>query len=207
MTFSLWRLLLCVLMGYLIGCISPSYLIGRKKGYDVRTSGSCNAGASNTVIMAGKAAGIFVALFDILKATAACKLGAALLPELEYAWQIAGVSCVAGHMFPVFLGFRGGKGFACLGGVVLAHSAKVFLLMLALAVLYRLSVELYRHLDRLHVGYLACVLWLNDRQLGRRCDPCDPVCADLHKAHGELPPHQPRRGAEAELPVEKGHRA
>lgn len=38
-------------MGYLIGCISPSYLIGRKKGYDVRTSGSCNAGASNTVSM------------------------------------------------------------------------------------------------------------------------------------------------------------
>lgn len=113
-------------MGYLIGCISPSYLIGRKKGYDVRTSGSCNAGASNTVIMAGKAAGIFVALFDILKATAACKLGAVLLPELEYAWQITGVSCVVGHMFPVFLGFRGGKGFACLGGVVLAHSAKVF---------------------------------------------------------------------------------
>lgn len=53
-------------MGYLIGCISPSYLIGRKKGYDVRTSGSCNAGASNTVIMAGKAAGIFVALFDMV---------------------------------------------------------------------------------------------------------------------------------------------
>ena len=100
-------------MGYLIGCISPSYLIGRKKGYDVRTSGSCNAGASNTVIMAGKAAGIFVALFDILKATAACKLGAVLLPELEYAWQITGVSCVIGHMFPVFLGFRGGKGVLC----------------------------------------------------------------------------------------------
>lgn len=83
----------------------------------------------------GQGAGIFVALFDILKATAACKLGAVLLPELEYAWQITGVSCVVGHMFPVFLGFRGGKGFACLGGVVLAHSAKVFLLMLAIAVL------------------------------------------------------------------------
>ena len=109
-------------MGYLIGCISPSYLIGRKKGYDVRTSGSCNAGASNTVIMAGKA-------------TAACKLGAVLLPELEYAWQITGMSCVVGHIFPVFLGFRGGKGFACRGGMVLAHSAKVFLLMLAIAVL------------------------------------------------------------------------
>ena len=36
---------------------------------------------------------------------------------------------------------------------------------------------------------------------------CDPLCAGLHKAHGEFPPHQPRRGAEIELPVEKGHRA
>lgn len=96
-------------MGYLIGCISPSYLIGRKKGYDVRTSGSCNAGASNTVIMAGKAAGIFVALFDILKATAACKLGAVLLPELEYAWQITGVSCVVGHMFRCFWAFAAAR--------------------------------------------------------------------------------------------------
>ena len=139
MTIGLWRLFLCVLMGYLIGCISPAYLIGRKKGYDVRTSGSCNAGASNTIIMAGKAAGIFVALFDIAKAAAACRLGAALLPELEYAGQIAGVACVIGHMFPVFLGFRGGKGFACLGGIVLAHSAKVFLLMLAIAVLIGLA--------------------------------------------------------------------
>ena len=126
-------------MGYLIGCISPAYLIGRKKGYDVRTSGSCNAGASNTIIMAGKAAGIFVALFDIAKAAAACRLGAALLPELEYAGQIAGVACVIGHMFPVFLGFRGGKGFACLGGIVLAHSVRVFLLMLAIAVLIGLA--------------------------------------------------------------------
>ena len=122
-------------MGYLIGCISPSYLIGRKEGATMCAPPVPNAGASNTVIMAGKAAGIFVALFDILKATAACKAGAVLLPELEYAWQITGVSCVVGHMFPVFLGFRGGKGFACLGGVVLAHSAKVFLLMLAIAVL------------------------------------------------------------------------
>lgn len=133
MTFSLWRLLLCVLMGYFIGCISPSYIIGRRKGYDVRTTGSRNAGASNTVIMAGPAAGLFVALFDIFKATAACKLGALIMPELEYAWQIAGVSCVVGHIFPVFLGFRGGKGFACLGGIVVAYSARVFLLMLAIA--------------------------------------------------------------------------
>ncbi len=193
-------------MGYLIGCISPSYLIGRKKGYDVRTSGSCNAGASNTVIMAGKAAGIFVALFDILKATAACKLGAVLLPELEYAWQITGVSCVVGHMFPVFLGFRGGKGFACLGGVVLAHSAKVFLLMLAIAVLIGF-VSNYIAVSTVSMSVIWPVLRHDDRQLGGRRDPCDPLCADLHKAHGEFPPHQPRRGTEAELPVEKGHRA
>ena len=122
-------------MGYLIGCISPSYLIGRKKGYDVRTSGSCNAGASNTVIMAGKAAGIFVALFDILKATAACKLGAVLLPELEYAWQITGVSCVVGHMFPVFLGFRGGKGVVTTAAMMLLLDWRVFLICFAVFLL------------------------------------------------------------------------
>lgn len=194
-------------MGYLIGCISPSYLIGRKKGYDVRTSGSCNAGASNTVIMAGKAAGIFVALFDILKATAACKLGAVLLPELEYAWQITGVSCVVGHMFPVFLGFRGGKGFACLGGMVLAHSAKVFLLMLAIAVLIGFASN-YIAISTVSMSVIWPVYygtttgnWTGAAILAI------PLCADLHKAYGEFPPHQPRRGTEAELPVEKGHRA
>lgn len=124
-----------VIMGYLIGCISPSYIIGLIKGYDVRTTGSKNAGASNTVIMAGKLAGLFVALFDICKATFSWKLAAALFPQLRVAGAVGGVACLLGHMFPVFLSFHGGKGFACMGGIALAVSPRVFLLMFFIALL------------------------------------------------------------------------
>ena len=60
-----------ILLGYLLGSLSPAYLVGRVRGYDVRRSGSGNAGASNTVIMAGKGMGLLVALADIGKAALA----------------------------------------------------------------------------------------------------------------------------------------
>ena len=123
-----------IAIGYFIGCLSPSYIVGKIKGYDPRSSGSGNAGASNTIIMAGKAFGIIVMAIDILKAAASCWIAKAVFPEFTLAPHIAGVSCTLGHMFPVFLGFRGGKGFACLGGCVIGIMPKAFPLMLAIAV-------------------------------------------------------------------------
>ena len=128
-----YQILICALTGYFIGCINPAVAVGRLKGYDPNKSGSGNPGASNTVIMAGKLAGFGVALFDILKATAACKLAEMLFPELRIAMHVAGISCILGHIYPVFLRFRGGKGLACLGGVILAYDPKTMLMMLALA--------------------------------------------------------------------------
>lgn len=112
--------LACVAAGYFIGCINPAFIIGRIKGYDVRSSGSKNAGASNTVIMAGKLAGVLVALLDIFKAALSWRLCQALFPQFALAGILGGVACILGHMFPVFLHFCGGKGLACIGGVVLA---------------------------------------------------------------------------------------
>ena len=131
----LWKLAVCVLGGYLLGSVSPSYLIGKLRGYDVRRSGSGNAGASNTVIMAGKLAGLFVALLDILKAAAAWWICAALFPEIPYAGQVGGVACLLGHIYPVFLHFRGGKGLACLGGLALAISPLTLLILFGVALL------------------------------------------------------------------------
>lgn len=129
------RILACALIGYFIGCVNPAVAVGRLKGYDPNKSGSGNPGASNTVIMAGKGAGLFVALFDIFKAAAACRLAAYLFPELRAAAPVAGSACILGHIYPVFLRFRGGKGLACLGGVILAYDPKTMLMMLALALL------------------------------------------------------------------------
>lgn len=124
--------LACVAAGYFIGCINPAFIIGRIKGYDVRSSGSKNAGASNTVIMAGKLAGVLVALLDIFKAALSWRLCQALFPQFALAGILGGVACILGHMFPVFLNFCGGKGLACIGGVVLAYDPATFLIMLAI---------------------------------------------------------------------------
>lgn len=129
------KLAVCILLGYLLGSVSPSFLIGKLRGYDVRKSGSGNAGASNTVIMAGKLAGLFVALLDILKAAGSWWICQALFPELAVAGPVAGVACLLGHLFPVFLHFRGGKGLACLGGLALACSPRTLLIMLGVALL------------------------------------------------------------------------
>lgn len=135
------QVLCCLLIGYLLGCFSPSYLIGRKRGYDVRKSGSGNAGASNTVILAGKLAGFAVAVTDILKAAAAWWLCRKLFPLLRLAGMLGGVAALLGHMFPAFLHFRGGRGLACLGGLALAYDWRVLLLMLAIALVIGLTTD------------------------------------------------------------------
>lgn len=135
MIIFIGKLAACLLLGYLLGSLSPSFLIGKLRGYDVRKSGSGNAGASNTVIMAGKLAGFAVALLDILKAACAWWLCQALFPELAFAGPLAGVACLLGHLFPVFLRFRGGRGLACLGGLALAYSPRTLLIMLGVALL------------------------------------------------------------------------
>ena len=102
------------IISYLIGCINPAYLIGLKKGYDIRERGSLNAGASNVLINVGKRAGAFTALFDIFKSFFCYKMAEAFLPEITFAGMFCASLCVFGHIFPVFLKFRGGKGFASL---------------------------------------------------------------------------------------------
>ena len=129
------EVLLCLAIGYCLGNINPAYLFARLKGYDARIDGSGNAGASNAFILAGKTAFLVTAVFDILKAFASCRICRALFPSLPVAEQLGGVACVLGHMFPLVLRFRGGKGLASLGGMALSWDWKAFLVLLALAVL------------------------------------------------------------------------
>ncbi|MDR1864721.1 MAG: glycerol-3-phosphate 1-O-acyltransferase PlsY [Bacteroidales bacterium] len=118
--------LIVVLCAYLAGSIPSAVWIGKALcGTDVRDYGSRNAGATNTMRVLGVKAGIPVLLADILKGFAAVRL--ALLSGFEpgscaYAnfQLLLGMAAVAGHVFPVFAGFRGGKGVATVVGVLLA---------------------------------------------------------------------------------------
>ena len=133
--------LLAIILGYLLGCSSMAYYIGKFKKTDIRTAGSGNLGASNATVLFGWSAGVAVALHDIGKAVIAVIAAKWLFPQLEYAGAAAGVACVLGHIFPFYLGFRGGKGLASYFGMVLALNWKLALIIGAVIVLATLITD------------------------------------------------------------------
>lgn len=122
--------ILCGAVGYLLGTFNPAYLFGRLRGFDIRRRGSGNAGATNAMLIMGKAAGVICALLDIFKSFFAYRLAKLIFPALTFAGILAGTACVVGHIFPVWMNFAGGKGLACIGGLILAYDARLFLLLL-----------------------------------------------------------------------------
>ncbi len=119
-------------MGYLLGSISPSYLLSKVKNVDIRKSGTENLGASNTFVHFGRFWGVFVMLFDILKAYIAVKIAEAMWTANAFVGFVAGSAAVLGHNYPFYLKFKGGKGLASFGGFVLAASPSLFMLLLPL---------------------------------------------------------------------------
>jgi acyl phosphate:glycerol-3-phosphate acyltransferase len=129
-----------VLLAYLLGSIVGSLLLGRLKGVDIRQMGSGNAGATNAIRTQGKAFGIVVFIIDIAKGW----LASGLLPHLglpgvppsapELATWLApscGFAAILGHVFPLWHGFRGGKGVATLVGAFAGYDAWLLLPLFA----------------------------------------------------------------------------
>ncbi|MDP3930119.1 MAG: glycerol-3-phosphate 1-O-acyltransferase PlsY [Bacteroidota bacterium] len=128
-------LTLYLLVAYLLGSIPSSVWIGKAFfNIDVRQHGSGNAGATNTLRVLGKPAGITVLLLDLLKGLAATSMlhfVETLLPgtqEFRKYQLFLGLAAVIGHVYPVFAGFKGGKGIATLLGMVIGISWPVALL-------------------------------------------------------------------------------
>ena len=113
-----------ILLSYLIGSSSMSYYLSKLKGVNLQKHGSKNLGASNTMILLGWKSGIVVAIHDILKAVIAIYLAKQIANNLAYIEAIAGVACVFGHIFPFYLHFKGGKGFASYIGMAIALNWK-----------------------------------------------------------------------------------
>lgn len=152
--FSLywWRLLASVIIAYLIGSFSFAVMFSKmsKEGKDVREMGSGNAGFTNVLRTVGVVPAIFTFVFDCLKGIIAVKLAVLIFnlsfdsesikllsdmaqsEYLEYGKHIAGAFVVIGHCFPVFFGFRGGKGVTTTGGVLGVLDWRVFLICMTL---------------------------------------------------------------------------
>lgn len=135
------QIVLCSLMGYLIGNINPAYILSKLRGFDIRERGSGNAGASNVTMVMGKKAGVFTAVFDISKAFFASVIAVNLFPTLRCSKILSGISCIMGHIFPFLMKFHGGKGLACLGGVILSFNPTIFLSLLLIEIMIALAVD------------------------------------------------------------------
>ncbi|MCO7127043.1 glycerol-3-phosphate 1-O-acyltransferase PlsY [Sporolactobacillus shoreicorticis] len=106
-----------IIISYLIGSISFSYLITKKiKKIDIRKTGSGNAGATNTMRVLGTGPAVGVLLLDVFKGVV-CILMANLLGLPDWAAALSGLAAIIGHDFPVYYGFKGGKGVATTIGV------------------------------------------------------------------------------------------
>ena len=120
------KLILGFVFAYLLGSFSSSVWIGRWfHNTDVRTQGSKNAGATNTIRVLGAKAGVVVLLLDVVKGFLAVFLGSFLIttdnPEWDTSYQLLlGLCAVVGHIFPLYTGFKGGKGVATIVGVLIA---------------------------------------------------------------------------------------
>ena len=125
---------LCALIGYIIGTSNMAYYLGKLKNTDLRKGGSGNLGTSNAVILLGAKAGIVVFLHDMLKAVIASIICRWLFPGAIYGPALASVMAVFGHMYPFYLKFKGGKGFATYIGMVAAIDWK-FCLVMAVAII------------------------------------------------------------------------
>ena len=126
------KYIIVIVLGYLLGTSNLAYYISKWKHVDFTKSGSGNLGASNATMLLGWKTGIMVGLHDSVKSLAAVVIARLLFPDLEYAGAAAGIASVLGHIFPFYLRFRGGKGFASYLGMTLALNWKVALAVIGL---------------------------------------------------------------------------
>lgn len=141
------------LVGYLMGCIQTAYIIGMTvKRIDIRKYGSNNAGASNVTNVMGWKYGIITAAVDILKAVVSVIIIRLLFPDTQYAYYITGAFTLIGHIFPFYMGFKGGKGTASLIGMALAINYKIALIIIISLVILTIVT------DFIAIGSLAMYL-------------------------------------------------
>ena len=137
-----------VIIAYLIGSINFSVIISKKiAGFDVREKGSGNAGSTNMLRSVGKGAALLTLICDILKGVISILIAIGIgkiAGNLDKALlvQIAGIAVVVGHTFPIFFGFKGGKGVATSLGILLMTNWQIGLICLVFALVLMVLTQM-----------------------------------------------------------------
>lgn len=152
---------LTAIVSYLLGSIPTGYLVAKAKGVDIRSVGSGNIGATNVFRILGKTAGVTVLLVDAIKGFVACRyIGFGPDAPSEVHHIVAGLFAILGHNYTCWLRFKGGKGIATSGGVLLALVPAGFAVALA-AFLIVLALSRYVSLSSICAAIVLPIgVWL-----------------------------------------------
>lgn len=128
---------ICLLLGYLFGAFQTGYIYGKINNIDIRQHGSGNAGATNALRVLGKKAALIVFAGDFLKAVIPC-VGVRIfcLADPRYTGMLyllmayTGLGAIIGHVFPFYMGFKGGKGIATMAGILVSMDYRLLLICL-----------------------------------------------------------------------------
>ena len=151
--------ILLILFGYLVGSVPVGFILGARSGIDVRAFGSGNVGATNVARVVGKRQGILTLIADTAKGflpvILAMQLGASLAATV-----LVGAAAFLGHLYPIFLKFKGGKGVATALGVFLAVAPMATLVLVALFVVTVLASRIVSLSSILTAVAAPIIFWL-----------------------------------------------
>jgi glycerol-3-phosphate acyltransferase PlsY len=154
-----------IVIGYLLGSIPTAYIVSRwRKGVDIRKVGSRNMGAANVMRQIGAHEGVLVGIVDLAKGAGAILIARAL--NLSQPWVFGvGFAALVGHNFPVFAGFRGGRGSATIIGIFLVLSPEATLITLALVAIPFFTTRKFMASLLIGFGLLPLFIWLLEGSL------------------------------------------
>jgi glycerol-3-phosphate acyltransferase PlsY len=157
--------ILSIVIGYLLGSIPTAYIVARlRKGIDIRNIGSRNMGGANVMREIGTHEGVFVGLFDIAKGAGAILVAQAL--NISALWVFgAGLAALAGHNFPVFAGFRGGRGSATIIGIFLVLAPLPMLVTLVIIAIPFFTTRKFGAAILIGFALLPLFIWLLEGSL------------------------------------------
>lgn len=162
------KILFCLIFGYIFGCFSTGYFIGKLKKVDIRNYGSGNIGTTNALRTLGAKAGAITLLGDAFKAVIPMLLVRYIFfDHSDFAQLLSlytGLGVVLGHNYPVWLKFKGGKGIAATGGVMMAFDILIVPFALPMFILI-VAITRYVSLGSLYVA-LFFPVWILVRYPG-----------------------------------------
>ena len=160
---EVFKIAVVLVCAYFLGAIPFGYIVGRLKGINIREHGSGNIGFTNVWRVLGFKIGLIVLFFDGLKGWLSCFIGFALYGE--FGALLGGLVAILGHSFSCFIGFKGGKGIATGGGMLLYMSPPTLVVLISLVALVCVTIR-YMSVGSILAALLApLMLYLFDASL------------------------------------------